>query len=117
QLLGDDLDDKRFHLARLACARLALPACRVRGHPRLGHDASLRQRAGSIGTPSASRDATYACATWRDSARMRAMYAARSVTEIAPRASSTLNACAALRIISYPGSGSAASRRRFASLS
>ena len=36
----------------------------------------------------------------RDSVRIRPIYPARSVTEIAPRASSRLNVCAALRIIS-----------------
>ena len=81
QLLGDELDDERCgRSARHAAARAAL--------------------SGSIGKPSASRESTYACATSRDSVRMRPMYAARSVTEIAPRASSRLNVCAALRIIS-----------------
>ena len=42
----------------------------------------------------------YACATRRDRSRIRPMYACRSVTEIAPRASNILKACAAFRIIS-----------------
>ncbi len=54
----------------------------------------------SMGNPSASRDSTYACATRRDSVRIRPIYPARSVTDIAPRASSRLKVWAALRIIS-----------------
>ena len=48
-----------------SCARLRGP----RRH------AARSWRSASIGKPSASRDSTYACATSRDSARMRPMYA------------------------------------------
>ena len=45
------------------------------------------------------------------------MKPARSVTEIAPRASSKLKACAAFSTISYPGSGNSTAINRFASCS
>ena len=78
ELFGDELDDERGvrHAVTFACC------------------------GGSIGNPSASRDSTYAVATSRERLRMRPMYAARSVTEIAPRASSRLNVWPAFRIIS-----------------
>ena len=91
-----------------ACERVAQLLQRLRRQlfdekldgERFDRHVALRCSAASIGYPSAARDSTYACATCRDRLRMRPMYAARSVTEIAPRASSRLNVCAALRIIS-----------------
>ena len=76
QLFGEKLDEERVRAHAATASRL------------------------HIGNPSASRDAKYACATSRDSARTRAMYAARSVTEIAPRASSRLKVCEHLSTIS-----------------
>ena len=52
QLLGEQLDDERWRRR----------SCRLHS-----------MRSGSIGKPSASRDSTYACATSRDSVRMRPM--------------------------------------------